>query len=315
MTAPSLHIDPTVPDEILEAGKNGDLVLFVGSGISQLGKLPSWKGFAEKVLDSLQDAELLNFDDLAQLKTLDPKKQLSIAELIAAEKKFDLNLSKYFASSEEAIKVYADLNRIGSVCVTTNYDELLAPVFDPTKRSSTADAAVSTKSTKRVFRSEELLIKHANEPGTVIHLHGSISDPKSMIVSTKRYLEHYETESVRDFLTELFAKKVVLFLGYGLDEFEVLEHILRKGEASKSKERKRFALQGYLSSEESLYKRLLDYYEHSFGVHVIGFRRDAKNYHEQVAILKDWAEKIEVRSPPMTSDLDFINEVLGDEAA
>jgi hypothetical protein len=59
MTAPSLQIGPSVPDEILEAGKNGELVLFVGSGISQLGKLPSWKGFAEKVLDSLRDAELL----------------------------------------------------------------------------------------------------------------------------------------------------------------------------------------------------------------------------------------------------------------
>jgi hypothetical protein len=47
--------------------------------------LPTWKGLAEAELKDLQSTKLLNFSKIEQLKTLDPKKQLSIAKLIAEE--------------------------------------------------------------------------------------------------------------------------------------------------------------------------------------------------------------------------------------
>ena len=41
------------PDEIVQAGLNGDLVFFVGAGASMLLGLPSWAGLAEKALNDL----------------------------------------------------------------------------------------------------------------------------------------------------------------------------------------------------------------------------------------------------------------------
>lgn len=82
------------PEEIVQAGLNGELVLFVGAGASMLLGLPSWSGLALKVLEDLRQAEYLNYSELEQLQTLDAKKQLSIAQLIAEAKKYDLKIHR-----------------------------------------------------------------------------------------------------------------------------------------------------------------------------------------------------------------------------
>lgn len=83
--APDLsdHIAP--PPEVMEAGLSGDLVLFVGVGASMLLGLPSWGGLAARALEDLRQAGHLNYSEVEQLRTLDSKKQLSIARLIAEE--------------------------------------------------------------------------------------------------------------------------------------------------------------------------------------------------------------------------------------
>lgn len=145
----------------------------------------------------------------------------------------------------------------------------------------------------------------------MIHLHGAVSKPETMVVTTKEYLEHYDHENVQHFLRELFAKKIVLFIGYGLEEAEILEHILRRGTVESTKDRRRFALQGYFRSQEPLYKNLHQYYEKSFGVHLIGFVRDHKDYAQQEAVLRDWVPQIQVKKPTLDADIARMNEVLG----
>ncbi|MBK6864415.1 MAG: SIR2 family protein [Ideonella sp.] len=60
------------------------------------------------------------------------------------------------------------------------------------------------------------------ERGAVIHLHGSYTDPSSMVVSLKDYIEHYAALRVQAFLSAMFKSHTVLFVGYGLAELEVL---------------------------------------------------------------------------------------------
>lgn len=152
-----------------------------------------------------------------------------------------------------------------------------------------------------------------NEPGTVVHLHGSISKPKTLVVSTKDYLEHYDNAHVQAFLGELFEKKTVVFLGYGMEESEVLEHILRRGLVRETSDRRRFAVQGFFRSQQPLYEKLHNYYEKSFGVHLLGYVRDYENYSGLETILKLWVSKIIIQPPPLQDDFEFMNEVLGDE--
>jgi hypothetical protein len=303
--APDLReiFDP--PDEIAQAGLNGDLVFFVGAGASMLLGLPSWSELAAKALEDLRQYGYLNYSEIEQLNSLDPKKQLSIAYSIAEDNRYKLDLTKHLAGKSEGDSIYKAINDIGCSCVTTNYDELLAPRFVETNDGSTTAASVI-----RVYDREKFFAKLLNEPGTVVHLHGAISKPETMIVTTKDYLEHYDHENVQEFLGELFEKKTILFLGYGLEEAEVLEHILRRGSVKPTRDRRRFALQGFFLSQKPLYENLHTYYKKSFGVHLLGFVRDHENYKRLEAIIKTWTNQIVVRKPPLAVDHDFMDEVL-----
>jgi len=295
------------PEEIIQAGLNGDLVLFVGAGASMLLELPSWAGLASNALVELRKNAFLNYSEIEQLNTLDPKKQLSIAYLIAEDNGYKLDLAKYLRGKGVGDSIYKAINDIGCPCVTTNYDELIAPRFVENTNGSTTAAPVV-----RISERDKFYAKWLNEPGTVVHLHGAISKPETMIVTTKEYLEHYDHENVQEFLGELFEKKTVLFLGYGLEEAEILEHILRRGSVKATQDRRRFALQGFFLSQRPLYENLHNYYEKSFGVHLLGFIRDHENYKRLEGIVKSWATQIEIRKPPLANDKDFMDEVLGD---
>ena len=71
---------PDLPDELYQAGLNGELILFIGAGVSRLVNLPSWGGLALKVLSKLREEGAINYSELEQLSKLDPKRQLSIAD-------------------------------------------------------------------------------------------------------------------------------------------------------------------------------------------------------------------------------------------
>ena len=298
-----------MPLEVIQAGLNGNLIFFVGSGVSIMLDLPSWSGMAQQALADLTSAGIIDYSESEQLKYLDPKKLLSIVKFIADDHKIPLDLSKKLKEKSEDESIYKTLNDIGCTCVTTNYDLLLDPRYQEQKNEE--PSSIAPKKSVRFYNKDDFKPRYLTEPGNVIHLHGSIEDVDNMIVSTKEYLEHYDDPQVQTFLKELFDKYVILFLGYGLEEAEILEHILRRGGASKKNtERRLFVLQGYFNSQEPLHKYMHLYYDKSFGVNLIGFIRDYKNYHQQEEIIKDWASKLNIRKPELTVDLDFMNEVL-----
>lgn len=303
---PDLRDVPELPDEIRQAALDGNLVFFVGAGVSMLVGLPSWAGLAWKVLEDLRKKEILNYSELEQLTSLDPKKLLSIAEVVAGQNDITLDLAKHLNKGDVDKGVYFHLNKIGCVYVTTNYDELLTPQFNRTKDGSATAVPII-----RVNQKSDFHAGHLNVPGTVVHLHGSKSRPETMVFTTKQYLEHYEHEIVRNFLGELFEKKTVLFVGYGLEEAEILENILRRGRVQDTMNKRRFALMPFYRSQKPLYEMLSDYYKRSFGVHLRGFVRDHKDYMQLEDIIKAWSEQIEVNPPALVEDLKFIDEVLG----
>lgn len=305
---PSLlrYLDP--PNEIVQAGLNGDLVFFVGAGVSMLAGLPSWPELAAKAFDDLRKEGYLNYSEIEQLKNLEPKKQLSIAFSVAEDKKYDLDITKHLRGKSNGDSIFDAINNIGCPCVTTNYDELLAPSYFNAK-----DGSITDESVNRIYDKDKFFANLLNKPGVIIHLHGAISKPETMIVTTKQYLKHYDNANVQEFLGQLFKNKIILFLGYSLEEAEILEHILRRGKTKPTKERKLFALQGFYEYQEPLYHNLYTYYKKSFGVHLLGFIRDYEGYKCLEIIIKNWATQLKVRKPPLAADYDFMNEVLGDE--
>src|SRR5437870_5963065 len=118
---------PNVPPEIENAAESGELVVFVGAGISRLINCPSWHDFANQVLEQLAPSGI-DYYDLSQIRSIsDPKRRLSLAQIVAGKKKIEIDYSTIFKVKLEKDNVYAYLNSFNSSFVTTNYDKYLCP--------------------------------------------------------------------------------------------------------------------------------------------------------------------------------------------
>ena len=276
---------PDVPPEIENAAQSGELVVFVGAGISRLINCPSWEVFADKVLQQLVP-DGIDYHELSQINgIIDPKKRLSIAKIIARKKKFNIDYQSIFNVQLGPDNVYSYLNSFNSSFVTTNYEKYLRP----------DSRSAEPEDEWRFYRRNQLLRLNLDKNGNVVHLHGCLDAPDNMVITTKDYLEHYSSDEVQTFLKYLFEKKTVLFLGYGLEEIEVLEYILRRGEVASrigDEPIRRYILQGFFNAEMTLFELLREYYRESFGAELMGFPKDYKNYHHQVDILASWSKKL-----------------------
>ena len=70
----TINPSPRIPKEIENAAQSGELVVFVGAGISRLVKCPTWEDFADKILEQLVP-DGIDYYELSQIKSIpDPKK-------------------------------------------------------------------------------------------------------------------------------------------------------------------------------------------------------------------------------------------------
>lgn len=242
------HPVPQIPRELIEAAESGELVIFIGAGVSRLIKCPSWEQFADNVLKQLVPNPI-NHYQLSQLATIkDPRKRLSIAKIIAQESDVTIDYGAMFDVKPTTNSIYEILNTLECPFVTTNYELNLKPVCSKQK----------TEDNWRFYQRDHLLSAHLDQAGNVLHLHGCIKDQTKMIVTMRDYLEHYSNPTVQTFLRDLFAGKTILFMGYGLEEIEVLEYIMRQGGSAdnESPRVRRFILQGFFNADESVFRLL-----------------------------------------------------------
>ncbi|MBK8276395.1 MAG: SIR2 family protein [Nitrospira sp.] len=290
----TLDPNPVLPPEVENAAKEGELVVFVGAGVSKLIDCPSWDEFASLVLKQLAPKGI-NYYNLNQIERIvDPKKRLSLAQIVAKKTKIEIDYSTIFKKPLEKVNVYTYLNSFKSAFVTTNYDTYLCP------ESRKAEPESNWRCSKR----EQLLRVNLDRPGNVVHLHGCVDDPSTMVISTRDYLDHYSTEEVREFLGHLFKKKTVLFLGYGLEETEILEHILKRGDVSRGDRShfRRFILQGFFHAETDLCNLLREFYRESFYTDLIGFPKDDNSYAHLTEIIARWSSALRFEKMALTDE-------------
>lgn len=294
------HPVPTIPRELIEAAESGELVVFVGAGVSRLIKCPSWEQFADSVLKQLVPKHIdhYQFSQIATIK--DPRKRLSIAKIIAQESDVAIDYGPIFEVTPTANNIYETLNTLECPFITTNYELNLKPECSKPKGEDEW----------RFYQRGHLLGAHLDQAGNVIHLHGCIKDPTSMIVTMRDYLDHYSTAAVQTFLRELFERKTVLFMGYGLEEIEVLEYIMRQGGSVNSEPPRirRFILQGFFNADEPLFKFLHEYYLQSFQCELIPFPKDHKDYEQLVDLVVEWVKSLTFRRMELADEVERLEE-------
>jgi SIR2-like domain len=304
---------PPVPEGLREAAQKGTLIPFVGAGASRLAGCPSWPQLADGALEAFVESGKFSYGQLAQIQHLNARVKLSLALGLARQHKQPIDFNKLISpkdgyGNEAGRRLFGSLSTLGKTFVTTNYDPWLdtfVPDLPPSLGAgSVQDMASATVKRRTVYdKVTDFIPANLNEPDAVFHLHGSLRNTDEMIVTTRDYILRYANDRhasdpskenrTLTFLEYLFEKKTVLFIGYGLEELEILEYIIQKARRAgpeNEAEARHFMLQGFYSHEFELMRSLSSYYREECGIQLIPFCRDRKDYRQLLDVLDKFAE-------------------------
>lgn len=309
---------PVIPDGLRIAANTGKLVPFVGAGVSVLGGCPGWADFATETLRYFVKKEKISPAQLDQLSHVSPRVKLAIANALEKEHGIsvdfaDLLRPKPGDKKDAGDRIYAGLAKLGSTFVTTNYDDWLdtMPSSMDASRNLPSGPELNSPHNSRdvVYRLADFNLKKLSSPNTVLHIHGSVRDRTSMVLTTSDYLKRYKGHRLSGderrenhfltFLEMLFRQKCVLFVGYGLEELEILEYVLQKSRydiQSSSEVTRHYILQGFFSHQVELMRSLELYYRNECGITLIPFSRDVKDWNQLIDVVEYLGKQIPVGS-------------------
>jgi hypothetical protein len=312
---------PDIPSEIFDAAKRGKLVLFIGAGVSRIIGCPSWYKLATLYLKDLRKKKSISFHEYKHLESLDARKLLSICMKIYEEGKniVPADLNSFLKGKDKLIeeyRIYEHLYNFNVIYVTTNYDDYLAKEarkthLEPPKLiANSISEDVIRKEKQNIFSSKKEMLTVNLDKGNVLYLHGRIQN-QDRIMTIVDYMSHYEKGSEPSvLLEEIFVNHTVLFIGYGLEEYEILEFMISKSHIVE-KELKHFMLYPIFQEEFDILRRLEKYYL-SFGVKLIPYPIDNDGYEHLSKVIENWSKQIGPVSQPkeFLEKIRLIDEVL-----
>lgn len=280
-----------IPESLMRKFEENDLIIFVGSGVSKLCGLPSWKELANYLVDTIFQDGRISYDLSESLKKESPLKALSLCKsIINKDDVFKKHLeNRLNVESTKGKDIHKAIRKFECPCITTNYDILLEQ--------------------NGMLKREDNFDSFLKKPtGKVYYLHGQLYDNiNDIIITLKSYCTHYAEEGAgRKILKKLFSEKSVLFIGLGLEEFEIVEHV----HVSKNQSR-HYALIPTRTYEDNLIKEYKEYYD-AINIELISYDISLNGYRELENVLLDWSEQVEAKrkdKEPSKELLDIINRI------
>ena len=315
-----------VPDAIRNAAKHGELVVFVGAGVSALCGSPDWQGFANAVVDQVGRPAGLSFLEIEQLRNIgDPRRRLSIAMDLANKAGIDVKYEAILhptSGREAGLEAYRLLSALNPVFVTTNYDKWFdttpsPPLADPDAEVG-PDAVAGAEKRVIVVGRDKLTTDMLFKRGAVFHLHGRYTEPTSMVVSLRDYISHYGDVRIIAFLRELFSKWTVLFVGYGLAELEVIEYVIKAASPEgglPESEIRHHILYGYRSSEAAQTTFIERFFENECNVGVIKYKIDDAGWEELINVLQAWQPQVDTRDASLIEMQQYLTQRIANGSA
>ena len=196
-------------EELKEAIKRKNVILFVGAGVSKNLGLPNFSELIDKVAELLgYDPEIFkslsNYQSLLEYYKI---KKKSIGEL---RSDMDSKWHKSDIKIEES-EIHELLVKLGfPIIYTTNYDKWLERAFD----------YYDKKYTKIVNVKDFIEIRDGVTQ--IIKFHGDFSDDDSIVLTESSYFERLEFSSPLDIkLRSDILGKTILFIGYSLEDINM----------------------------------------------------------------------------------------------
>ncbi|MDI1448984.1 SIR2 family protein [Polyangium sp. 6x1] len=206
-------------EHLAHVAANGDLVLFVGAGVSKNAGLPDWGG----LLRNLARNAGLSEDELGALKELGPLDQARAIELrmesvrpqaskrILGEKIADAFSRVHGYALSHALLAALPVREV----ITTNYDTLFE------RASKAAGMAVS-------------VLPHEPRSGAsrwVLKMHGCVTDPDNIVLTREDYMRYdLRRQALAGIVQALLLMRHMLFIGFSLrdDNFHRIADAVRR---------------------------------------------------------------------------------------
>ncbi|MFA6981282.1 MAG: SIR2 family protein [Ignavibacteriaceae bacterium] len=290
---------PPPPKEIIDASEKGELVIFIGAGASRLVNCLGWDQLASNLIEKCVQVGLINHKTRSKLISInDHRKIISICytlfekakheDIFSGEMKLALNHGK----KEPIPNIYSELVKIKAQFVTTNADEQFDNFFElPNIKYKLSEMDPDNIQSDCLY-----------------HIHGSLKDSQNIVFRLSKYFERYNEKHFQQFLANLFGKRTILFIGYGLAEFELLEY-LYKNHDTKLPERKHFSLNGYFSGEEDFVKLEQDYYS-EMRIEIKPYSLDINGYKQLYYVIVDWVDNILANSTTSFERFKEIDDII-----
>jgi hypothetical protein len=183
-------IPKKIPETLRLAAVQSKLIPFIGAGVSQLGGCPDWNEFADGALRFFIEKGRLSHAQIDQISSLSSRVKLSLALELEKEHGLPIDFRKLLeppsATKKIGDEVYENLSRLATTFVTTNYDDWLDQNPPTPFRADENSFSSKPLTTSRhpFYRRKDISVENLDVPNAVFHIHGSIHDRKSMILTT-----------------------------------------------------------------------------------------------------------------------------------
>src|SRR5215471_14681457 len=109
---------PRIPKGLQEAAQLGNLIPFIGAGVSRLAGCPDWAQFADSALKWLVDKGKFTYSQFDQIKGLSPRIKLSLARILERENDIHIDFDKLLHPNErdqKGVRLYSSLFKLGQI--------------------------------------------------------------------------------------------------------------------------------------------------------------------------------------------------------
>lgn len=226
-------------NELKEKYKQGNVIPFIGSGLSIPYNIPDWGGIIKECALSMgiEDVNgkgtslmsILNYN----LEIYDYWEAVKIIKRYLNRTDEDIQefitkkINKCIPSKLDDIdNNYKDLAKYEfNIYFTTNYDHIIQKYLD------TNFVPVNLKDVKTNIQN----LMSDIENNRIFHLHGNISDSSSIVISEEKYEELYKNNVYKALFSVFSGVKTFLFIGFSFNDVFIKRIIKDNNEFFKSK--------------------------------------------------------------------------------
>lgn len=233
---------------LFEAIRDDRLIVFFGAGVSRLAGCQSWAGLAKEIVSAYPEDIFTEEEKKALIDRAerDSKNVISICYHQAKEQQEtgDGNLMDIYEKAiiesvtpkdpDEFARIHNKIFELDAISyVTTNIDKGIEIVNKVDIRGKEKFNLTTENDWDRI----QGFVRNGN----IFYLHGTFDDIGRTVFSVDKYYGLYArsiSRSANSFLRYIFGKGfTVLFIGYGLEEPEILQNIFMAGEQERSRNR------------------------------------------------------------------------------